>query len=112
MEESLWDLCQAHITQVDNYSPVLDDAWDEAVTDDEVDLEVEKVDHRVDVSACLDQSVNVDNDDGTETTISLIDIGYSFTYEIFDRLDLEGHVLIAPVIMLIDDLLYQIVLPA
>lgn len=112
MEEGLWDLCQANITQVDNYSPVLDDAWDEAVTDDEIDLEIEKVDHRVDVSAGLDQSVNVDDDDGTVATISLIDISYSFSYEIFDRFDLEGHVLVAPVIMLIDDLLYQIVLPA
>lgn len=44
-------------------------------------------------------------------TISLIDVGYSFTYEVFDRLDLEGHVLIAPLIMFIDDFLYRIVLP-
>ena len=54
MEEGLRDLGQTHITKVDNYSPVLDDTWEEAVTDDVVNLEVEKVDHRVDVSACLD----------------------------------------------------------
>ena len=44
-------------------------------------------------------------------TISLVDIGYSFAYELFDRFDLEGYVLVAPLIMLIDDLLYRIVLP-
>ena len=111
MEEGLRDLGQTHITKVNNYSPVLDDAWEEAVTDDVVDLEVEKVDHRVDVSACLDQSVHVDDDYGTVATISLIDIGYSFTYELFNRFDLEGYVLVAPLIMLIDNPLYSIVLP-
>ena len=111
MEEGLRDLGQTHITKVDNYSPVLDDTWEEAVTNDVVNLEVEKVDHRVDVSACLDQSVHVDDDDGTVATISLIDIGYSFTYELFNRFDLEGYVLVAPLIMLIDNPLYRIVLP-
>ena len=111
MEEGLRDLGQTHITNVDDYSPVLDDTWEEAVTDDVVDLEVEKVDHGIDVSTCLDQSVHVDDDDGTVATISLVDIGYSFAYELFDRFDLEGYVLVAPLIMLIDDFLYRIVLP-
>ena len=111
MEEGLRDLGQTHITKVDDYSPVLDDTWEEAVTDDVVDLEVEKVDHGIDVSTCLDQSVHVDDDDGTVATISLVDIGYSFAYELFDRFDLEGYVLDAPLIMLIDNPLYRIVLP-
>ena len=111
MEEGLRDLGQTHITKVDDYSPVLDDTREEAVTDDVVDLEVEKVDHGIDVSTCLDQSVHVDDDDGTVATISLVDIGYSFAYELFDRFDLEGYVLVAPLIMLIDDFLYRIVLP-
>ena len=111
MEEGLRDLGQTDITKVDDYSPVLDDTWEEAVTDDVVDLEVEKVDHGIDVSTCLDQSVHVDDDDGTVATISLVDIGYSFAYELFDRFDLEGYVLVAPLIMLIDDFLYRIVLP-